>query len=447
VTLGTLFWYAKKAGWEVPRRTKAEDDAPINRTDLGNARRLVKLFGDRIRYCYPWRSWFIWDGIRWRRDDTGEIFRLAKKTIQAIVAEAAETEDEDRRKALVQWAMKSEGKKPIEYMVTLAQSEPGIAVRADEWDRDDWALNVQNGTVDLKAGTLRPHRKEDLITKLAPVEYDADAKAPRWEKFEEEIFAGDVAIAQYLRRMVGSALTGDDSVQELVIAHGEGSNGKNVYLETLQRILGDYATQAEPDLLLQAGRDRHPTGVADLFGRRFVVTSETDDGKKLAEALFKRLTGDGIIKARRMREDFFEFRRTFKVFLATNHKPEVQGRDHATWRRIRLVPFGVTFVKQGEPINPPLVLPEDPHLGDALIQEAPGILAFMVKGCLDWQRDGLKPPDAVITATNEYRAETDHLPEFITEECDSFLDHPTLKTQAKTQPTALFAAYVAWAHK
>jgi putative DNA primase/helicase len=425
---------------------QGEAEPPINPTDTGNARRLAKLFGDRIRYCHAWRAWFVWDGKRWRRDDTGEIFRLAKKTVQAIGTEASQIEDDAKWKALLKWALQSEGKKQIEYMVFLAQSEPGIAVRTDAWDADDWALNVQNGTVDLKTGKLRPHRKEDLITRLAPIEFDPDAKAPRWEQFEREIFAEDASIAHYMRRAIGAALTGDDSIQELVIAFGDGSNGKNKYFDTIHRMLGDYAAQAEPNLLLQAGQERHPTGVADLFGKRYVVTSETDDGKELAEALFKRLTGDGIIKARRMREDFFEFKRTFKVFLATNHKPEVKGRDYATWRRIRLVPFNVTFVKEGQPTSPPNVLQEDPALGAALFKEAPGILTLMVEACLEWQRNGIKPPAAVISATDEYKAETDHLAEFISDECKSYLDHDVLKTQAKTEANSIFARYLKWAH-
>jgi putative DNA primase/helicase len=157
--------------------------------------------------------------------------------------------------------------------------------------------------------------------------------------------------------------------------------------------------------------------VADLFGKRFVVTSETEDGKRLAEALFKRLTGDRSIKARYMHENFFEFNRTFKVFLATNYKPEVKGRDYATWRRIRLVPFNATFVKAGEPIRPPDVRREDPTLGAALLEELPGILVLMVEACLDWQCNGLRPPAAVVAATEEYRQSMDHLPEFIAEAC------------------------------
>jgi putative DNA primase/helicase len=182
-------------------------------------------------------------------------------------------------------------------------------------------------------------------------------------------------------------------------------------------MLGDYAAIAEPDLLLQTGTERHPTGVADLFGKRFVTCSETEDGKKLAEGLFKRLTGDRTIKARRMHENFFTFPRTFKVFLATNKKPEVKGQDYATWRRIRLVPFNATFVKAGEPINPPAVRREDPTLGAALLQELPGILNLMVEACLDWQRNGLRPPKAVVAATEDYRQSMDHLPEFIAEAC------------------------------
>ena len=167
--------------------------------------------------------------------------------------------------------------------------------------------------------------------------------------------------------------------------------------------------------MLQGGVEKHPTGVADLCGTRYVIVSETDEAERLSEALVKRLTGNGQIKARRMHENFFSFKRTFKLFLATNYKPDVKGRNHAIWRRIRLVPFGVTFVKEGEEINPPFVRREDPNLRDEIRKEFPGILALMVRGCLDWQRVGTNPPKAVLVETAKYRQDQDRLIAFLDE--------------------------------
>jgi P4 family phage/plasmid primase-like protien len=423
-----------------PDGTTASPPA-VNRTDLGNARRLVSRFGAGIRYCHPWRTWFTWDGRRWLKDQTGAVKRMAKKTVQAIAAEAAGIDDDDERKAVLKWALASESRKALDNMQTLAESEPGVSVTPDEWDSDHWLLNCLNGTLDLRTGELRPHRREDLITRVCPVEYDPHAPCPRWERFETEVFAGDAGVIGYMRRAVGYSLTGSDQVQELNILHGDGSNGKNVYLDTVRGILGDYADVAEPSLLLASSSDKHPTGVADLCGRRFVTASETDDGKRFAEGFVKRLTGDRTIKARWLHKDFFTFLRTFKVFLATNSKPEIRGTDLGIWRRIRLVPFKVTFVKKNKPISPPLILHEQEGLTDELMKEAPGILALLVRGCLEWQKDGMTPPPAVVAATEEYRQEMDTVADFIAERCNSFLDHEMLKTQARVSPTALYQAY------
>jgi putative DNA primase/helicase len=422
----------------------SQEDAPVNRTDLGNARRLVALFGDQLRYCTPWKTWFVWTGARWERDETGQVYQLAKQTVRSIAQEAADEPDDNERKALLRWALASESRKLIENMVALAQSERSVSVRPLGWDADPWAFNVRNGTIDLRSGLLRPHRREDLITMLAPVDFDPEATAPRWEQFEGEVFAGDQDLISYIRRVVGYSMTADMSVQELVLLHGEGSNGKNIFLDSLGDIFGDYACEAEPSLLLQADGERHPTGLMDLFNKRFVAASETEDGKRLAESLMKRLTGNRKLKARRMRENFVTFSRTFKLFIATNHKPEIKGRDHAVWRRIRLVPFITTFAKEGQPIDPPRVLKEDPNLAEKLAAEASGILNLMIAGCLDWQRSGIRPAAAVVAATEEYRSETDSIREWLDECCESFLDHTTLREQARFKASELWESYDSW---
>lgn len=440
---------------EPPAPVIGSEDEPeghheqINKTDLGNAKRLVRRHQEDLRHCHPWKSWHVWDGSRWEQDTTGAVKRMAKAVVQSIGAEAAAIPDQTNRKELLAHAISSESKRSIEAMISLAESEPGIPVKPEEWDKDPWLLNCLNGTVDLRTGKLKPHDRSDLVTKVCPVHYDPDAKAPRWEQFEREIFAGDEDLVSYMRRCVGYSLTAVDTVQEINILHGEGSNGKNVYLDTVRAFLGDYACQADPNLLLASRNEAHPTGVADLHGRRFVAASETDDGRKMAIALVKRLTGDATIKARRMRQDFFEFNRTFKVFLATNCKPEIGDTDYAIWRRIRLVPFRVKFVKKGMPLNAPMVMPEEPGLTERLKAEAPGILALFVRGCLEWQERGIDPPAAVIAATEEYRAEMDSIGDFISERCEAPGDDvsPQVRAMLKEKANALFQAYDEWARE
>jgi putative DNA primase/helicase len=431
-----------------PELPAVAGEEPINRTDLGNARRFANQHRKSARYCTPWKAWFVWDGARWKRDESGKVRRLGRKVVRSIAAEAAAEENDAKRKAILAWALSTESRKHFEAMVSLAESEEGIAVAPEEWDQDPWLLNCLNGTIDLRTGELKPHRKEDLITKVCPVEYDPDAKAPRWEQFMREIFAGDEDLIAYMTRVAGMSLAAVDFVQELYILYGEGSNGKNVYLDTIQRILGDYADQAEPSLLLSSKNESHPTGVADLHGKRFISASETDDGRKLAVALVKRLTGDGVLKARRMRENFFTFKRTFKLLLATNYKPEIPDTGNAIWRRVRLIPFLVKFVKKGQATSPPMVMPEDDTLKLSLSEEAPGILALLVRGCLEWQRDGMNPPAAVLAATDEYRKESDTFATFIADECvlDSALADwaDPRSSPFKAKADRLYDRYQAW---
>jgi putative DNA primase/helicase len=325
-------------------------------------------------------------------------------------------------------------------MIALARSEPGIAVGPADLDADPWLLNVRNGTIDLRTGDLRPHQPADLITKLAPVDYDADAPCPQWEKFEREVFAGNGAMVDYVRRIFGQATTGDVSVQELYIFHGDGANGKSVYLDTVRGILGDYATKAESSLLLAKRQQDHPTGLADLDGKRFVMASETGDGRSLAETLVKSLTGDATIKARLMRQDFYEFKRTFKIVLATNHRPEIKGGDLGIWRRIRLVPFGVTFVDDPEDVHEPDRLLKVEGLGDRLACEAPGILAALVRAVADWRENGMGPPKEVLAATDDYRKQMDVVGEFVADQCVASVGNNEIKTKA----SALYGAYATW---
>jgi putative DNA primase/helicase len=396
----------------------------FRRTDLGNSERFISRHGEDVLYWYAWGKWLIWTGARWERDEGGKVHRLGKATVRSMYQEAAEAEDEKERKALADHAKRSEAEARIKAMLELAKSEEPVS--SEELDARPWFLNVQNGTIDLRTGELRPHRQEDLITKIAPVAYDPDARAPAWSAFLERVLPGE-DLRAFVQRAVGYSATGDTSEQCMFINHGTGANGKSTFQEAISAALGEYAMRAPTEMLLAKRAGGIPNDVARLKGARFVAASETEEGRRLAESLIKDLTGQDTITARFMRAEWFDFQPTHKLWLSTNHKPEIRGTDTAIWRRIRLVPWTVTI--------PPAE--QDKRLAATLRHELPGILAWIVRGCLEWQREGLWPPDEVKRATGRYRAEMDVLAAFIDEEC-------IVGEYAGATAKALYSAYKDW---
>ena len=206
----------------LPQERLSPSPEPVHQTDLGNAARFARQHQANVRYCYDWKQWLLWDGQRWKRDTTGAVLRLARETVRSIYQEAASAADEAERKALARWAMQSEAERRITAMLHLAESEPGIPIEAEDLDRDPWLLNVENGTLDLRTGTLRPHRREDLLTRLAPVVYDPCATCPRWLAFLERILNGNAPLLRFLQQAIGYSLTGDTREQVLFLLHGSG---------------------------------------------------------------------------------------------------------------------------------------------------------------------------------------------------------------------------------
>jgi putative DNA primase/helicase len=407
---------------------------PEHPTDLGNAQRLVRLHGQDLRYVHAYERWLVWDGTRWKIDDTAEAVRRAKATVRAIYTEAGRAEDETTRKQLANHAKASEASSKITAMLTLAKSEPGIPVLSDDLDADPWLLNVDNGTLDLRTGQLRQHDRGDLITKLAPVTYDPNATAPRWEQFLRDIFRGDEELIRFVQLALGYALTGDTSEQVFFVAYGSGSNGKSTLIETIAAMLGEYALQTPTETFMTQSHDSIPNDVARLKGARFVSAIETEEGKRLAVARIKQLTGGDTVAARFMRAEWFEFRPSFKAWLGTNHRPNIPDTTESIWRRILLLPFTAHFTADQRDLT----------LREKLRAELPGILAWAIKGCLEWQRlrsEGknlvLVAPHAVSAATAEYRSEQDTLGGFLGEFC-------VIERQAETSARQLFAAYERW---
>lgn len=415
------------------------DTSRFHCTDLGNGERLIARYGPNLRYCNPWKKFLTWAGTHWSIDDTQQVRQWARATARAIYSEAEAlttlakgTDDEERRAKLaeraaklLQHAVKSESEARINAMVNLAQMD--VPVLPEQLDANPWLLNVANGTLNLKTGDLHPHCRNDLLTKIIPVAYDPEASCPLWEAFLDSVMKGRQDVVDFLWKAVGYSLTGDTREDCLFLLHGVGANGKSTLLSILRHLLGDYGKQAAFSTFLHQERETIRNDVADLRGARLVVASEADEGKRLSESLIKSLTGRDPMKARFLFQENFEFMPQLKIWLAANHKPVIRGTDHAMWRRIRLVPFDVKF--EGEQ--------QDKDLPEKLKAELPGILAWAVRGCLAWQKDGLPLPETVKVATDGYQAEMDTLGNFISACCE-------VGPYYQVRTSDLYNAYVVW---
>jgi putative DNA primase/helicase len=396
------------------RRNGAKPGKPISEfafgcTDLGNAERLVRQFGDVLHYCYERNRWLIWTGKVWEWDAGAKITAMAKLAVRNIYHEAGNEPDEKKRKELANHAKSSESDHRINAMINQARSELGIPVKVTELDTNPWVFNCLNGTIDLKTGQLLPHRKEDLLTIIVPVEYHPDTSCPRWLSFLDRVTAGNIELQSYLQCAVGYSLTGDVKSQVFFFLYGLGTNGKSTFVTTIRKLAGEYGERVNTDLFML--KDRNAGGpkesLANLKGKRFVAASELEDGQKLAVSLVKDMTGGESIKADRKYEHEIEYQPTHKIWLVGNHKPVVTDTTLSIWRRVKLIPFAVTIPSEEVDIDLP----------SKLEVELPGILSWAIKGCLGWQQYGLKEPDAVTTATASYRHDQDTLGDFIEDCC------------------------------
>ena len=392
-------------------------------TELGFARRLVDKHGEHLRYVVPWNRWLVWNGANWAPDVDGHVQRcmkvIAREVHTSLIRGKAEAD-------MIRAAKRAESSSGVKGALTLAATEPEIAITPDLLDAHPYLLNCRNGVVDLQTGELLEHDPALLLTKMAGAPYEPDAEDAVFAKFLERIQPGE-DMRLFIRRLLGLSLEGKVTAHILPIFYGDGANGKSTLTDAVMNALGDYADAADPDLLRARTFDAHPTGVADLFGLRLALLHETDSGHRLAEGTVKRLTGGDRLKARRMREDFWSFEPSHTFVMLTNHKPLVGGTDEGIWRRLRLVPFEVII--PGEE--------RDEDLGEKLVGEAGAILAWLVAGYLDWRKDGLAEPEKVTEATQAYRTESDPLGRFLGERC---LCMPALHVGS----TELFGIYDKW---
>ena len=369
------------------------------------------------RYVAGWGKWLVWDGQRWRTDDT----LAATDLIRSVCRQTAVRADNPKV------AVKLASAGAVGGVERLARADRRHAATTDEWDADPWLLNTPGGVVDLKTGRRRPHDRADRMTKITTATPAGDC--PSWRQFIDEVTGGDQELQSYLQRMVGYALTGSTQEHALFFLYGTGANGKSVFVNTLATILGDYAANAPMDTFMETRADRHPTDMAGLRGARFVAAIETEQGRRWAESKVKSLTGGDKISARFMRQDFFEFWPQFKLFVAGNHKPAIRNIDEAMKRRLHLIPFTITVPPERR----------DKNLQQKLLAERDGILAWAVQGCLDWQCHGrLSPPQRVVDATHEYFEAEDALGRWLDERC-------VREPNAKSLTSELFADWKQWA--
>ncbi len=400
-------------------------------TDLGNAKRLVDHVSGDVRYCYPYQQWYVWNGRRWAEDKTGKLYRYAKEVVEMMLEEALGIDDDAERKKRVNFAFKCESAGAIKNMIELAQSEESIPILPEEMDIDIWAFNVQNGTIDLRTGKIKPHNRGDKITKTSPVIYDPVAKCPIWIRFLDRIFDNNQELVKYVQKQAGYALTGSTQEEDFSIHYGTGGNGKSKMDNQIAYILGDYFVKAKVETVLNSKVTQNGNAasgdVARLAGARLVIASEPNRGAELKEGTIKDLSGRDPITARRLYQEEFTFMPQFKFWLITNHKPTINGQDKGIWRRIKLVPFEVTI-----PDNE-----IDRNLDMKLKEESSGILNWMIEGCLKWQKEGMNVPSEVKEATEEYKADMDKLGDFLFSCCE-------LDQNAKIPNKWLFLTYQAW---
>lgn len=402
--------------------------------DTGNSERFTDLFGEKVRYNFTSKSWMYYDGRKWSDDLDGSVKRMGDETVELMrhdleyyVSNLPEDMDaEDMEKAFMKHLKSSRSNK--NKVAMLKQSEHNLPILPSQMDTQKMLLCAPNGVMNLVTSELLPHDPSLYITKITNCEYTDKTDYPLWEKFLKEIFDNDLELIKFMQKAIGYSMTGSNKEQCAFFCYGTGQNGKSTFLETISDILGDYATNIQPETIMLKQATGGPSGdIARLKGARFVNSAEPNQGVKLNESLVKQMTGGDKLTARKLYGNEFEFTSEFKLWMSTNYKPVIKGTDKGIWRRIRLIPFTVT-------------IPDDKidrNLKYKLRQEMPGIFKWMVEGCLLWQREGLKIPSAIANATKEYKDEMDVISSFLEECCE--------EGNGEEVDKDLYQAFIVWA--
>jgi putative DNA primase/helicase len=387
-------------------------------TDEALALAFAARHANDLRYVAAWGKWLSWDGACWRFDDTLQAFDRAREVCREASAAC--------NKGKVASAIASA--KTVSAVERLAKADRRMAATIEQWDADPWLLNTPGGIIDLRTGKYIERKATNYMTRITAVA--PGGPCPRFLAFLKTITAGDQELQNYLQRALGYALTGLTTEHVLFFGYGTGANGKGVLLNTVSRLMGTYHKTAPIETFTASNSDRHPTDLAGLRGARLVTATETEEGRRWAEARIKTLTGGDPVSARFMRQDFFEYVPSFKLFITGNHKPSLRSVDEAIRRRFHLVPFAITIPAEDR----------DRDLGEKLRSEWPGILAWLIEGCLHWQKLGLRPPRAVLDATKAYLEAEDAISAWLDERYER-------DASAWTSSTALYSSWKGWAEQ
>lgn len=391
---------------------------PVELTEDALASEFTRRHADDLRYVAEWVRWLRWDGRRWASERTLAVYDLARKLVREVGA--------DIEKAKLRARIKSAA--TINAIVSLARVDRAHARVTEDFDADPWLLNTPASTIDLRTGAMRPHRRQDGLTKITPIA-PTDAPAPLWSACLETWAGGDEELTAFLQRLCGYWCSGSTREEKFSIVYGPGANGKTKFIEAVRGCLGlDYVTSVAMETLLVTQGEQHPTDLADLRGKRLAIASETEEGRRLAESKMKDLTGGGRIRARHMRRDFFEFNPTHKVVIVGNHRPGLRNVDEAMRRRVLMIPFEVVIPPEAR----------DLQLAEKLAVERPAILGWMLAGCRQWLERGLDPPARVLAATTDYLASADAVARWLEERCVFGPNESMTKTRA-------FESWKAWA--
>lgn len=406
-----------------------------NFSDVGNAERLVAIYGKNLRYSPNRGKWLVWNGKYWKPDDDGQVERLAQAVVKKIQIAGNELEGDseelqDYKAAIKKFVLRSESDGRLKAMVNQARIMKGIPVSMEEMDRDKFLLNLNNGTLDLHTGRLHKHRREDNITRIVKIDYKSKADCPNWKEFINTIFDGDTELMDYVQKAVGYTLTGATTEQCFFMLYGNGANGKSTFLHAISEIMGDYEEAIRGKTIMKKVNNDGATGdLAKLQGKRYVVCSELNEGDSFDEDLIKQLTGgEDTIAVRFMYAEEFKMRPQMKLWIGTNEKPKIKGTSHGVWRRPRLIPFLHTFSDEEKNEN---------FFEECIRPELPGILKWAVEGCLKWQTEGLAAPEKVKLANEEYRGEMDVMAMFLDECC-------LVGEQYTCSITSLYDVYCKW---
>jgi putative DNA primase/helicase len=409
---------AKSESWKMPDQDNITELAAHRTRGAAGENKLAHAFAakyaDSLRFVAVWGHWMTWDGVAWQKDTTLHTF--------------------DRVRNLCEQAKSKVKATTVAAIERLAKADRRLAATTAQWDADSHVLNTagQDGAAtafDLRTGIGHPPNPLDYVTKKTACQCaPAGTPRPLWTAFLDRITDGNVELQSFLQRYIGYCCTGLTTEHVFLFGYGTGANGKSTFINTIARILGDYATGADMSTFIASSVEHHPTDLAKLMGARLVVAQETQKGRRWDETKIKALTGGDRITARFMRQDFFDYLPAFKLFICGNHKPRLSSVDEAMRRRLLLVPFTVEI--------PPTE--RDKDLAEKLKPEWPAILRWMIEGALEWQRVGLAPPASVLDATKGYFADQDMLQQWLdecTEDGGQF---------AFSRTTELFASWKAW---